>query len=316
MPRIFPALAAVLLLLSPAARAADAPAITVAQARAAVDQAADIIGKNYVFPEKRAAIVAKLKANEAAGRYDVTDPFELETRLSPDLSQAGGDKHLWIKFDPAQSESLRKPLDANHSNAFFVDRARRRNQGYVEMKVLPGNLRYVDLAGFEWSGAETVRIVADVARFMAGGDAVILDLRHNGGGSGEAVQALVSYFLPPDGRVLMTFHEGANGHAHSTHVLNKLAGPRMVAQAALCPDLRPYRFSRGRVRLSRPAISSRHAGRRDHGGRREQQHAASRRWRLRAQRVGGPPGASGERHQLGRRRRAARCRRAGRRRAR
>ncbi|MEJ0040876.1 MAG: S41 family peptidase [Rhizomicrobium sp.] len=64
------------------------------------------------------------------------------------------------------------------------------------MRILPGNIRYVRLSGFEWSGDATAKAIADVARFLHGGDAIILDIAGNGGGAGEAVQALVSYFLP------------------------------------------------------------------------------------------------------------------------
>ena len=45
-------------------------------------------------------------------------------------------------------------------------------------------------------------------RFLRDGDAAIIDLRHNGGGSPEAVQYLVSHFMEPN-RPLVTFHMGA-----------------------------------------------------------------------------------------------------------
>ena len=35
-------------------------------------------------------------------------------------------------------------------------------------------------------------------RFLSGGDAVIIDLRKNGGGSPDAVRYLVSHFLAPN----------------------------------------------------------------------------------------------------------------------
>jgi len=106
----------------------------------------------------------------------------------------------------------------------------RLNQGYTELKILDGNVRYVKLDGFIWKKGVTPQVVADVARFLGGGDAAIIDLRQNGGGSGEAVQALVSYFLPPDGQLLMTFHDGMTGKTQRNHVLSKLGAPRLVGK--------------------------------------------------------------------------------------
>jgi hypothetical protein len=221
---------ATVLLIAATTSHAEAPSLTVADARAVVDQAIDLIAKNYVFPQARAGIVAKLRASEAAGRYDTTSASELVERLSPDLTAAGDDRHLWIKYDPAEHAALRQGHESHGAREFDTNNGRIRNQGYEELRILAGNVRYVNLTGFMWNGAATSRAVADVARFMGDGDAVIIDLRQNGGGSGAAVQALVSYFLPPDHRVLMTFHQGANGAAQSTHVIDALQGPRLVGK--------------------------------------------------------------------------------------
>lgn len=219
-----------LVLLVVALPAAEVKAFSTGEARSVVERAIDLISKNYVFPDSRAGIVAELRAKEAAGRYDVSDAGTLIERLDPDLTAAGNDKHLWIKFDPAHNAALRTPSSAGHADSFFAKQGRDHNQGYEDLRVLPGNVRYLNLSAFYWTGAATARTVGDSARFLSGGDAVIIDLRQNGGGSGEAVQALVSYFLPPDHRKLMTFQEGAAGAGHSTYVLGQLSGPRMVGK--------------------------------------------------------------------------------------
>ena len=221
-----------LVLLAMRAAAADAPTgtLSVAEARGVVDRAIDLIAHNYVFPEARPAIVARLRANESAGRYDVTGAGELAGRLSPDLAAAGNDKHLWIKYDPAQAGALAHGHHSQDARAFSAREGRLHNEGYEALRILPGNIRYLDLTGFRWNGAATQRALADAMRFLGGGDAVIIDLRTNGGGEAEAVQALVSYFLPPDHRLLMTFHEGANGKGNVTRVIDKLPAPRLTGK--------------------------------------------------------------------------------------
>jgi hypothetical protein len=46
-------------------------------------------------------------------------------------------------------------------------------------------------------------------RFLKDGDAAIIDLRHNGGGSPAAVQYAISHFLPPN-KPIVTFYMGAD----------------------------------------------------------------------------------------------------------
>jgi hypothetical protein len=46
-------------------------------------------------------------------------------------------------------------------------------------------------------------------RFLRGGDAIIIDVRGNGGGNAAAVQYLASHFLDPDTKI-MTFRSGPN----------------------------------------------------------------------------------------------------------
>jgi hypothetical protein len=216
------------------AGAASADPLTPAQNRAAVDQSLALVTKDYVFPEKRAAIVAEIKKHEAEGRYDIANPAQFAEVLADDMIAAAHDKHMWFRYDPDDYKALSAPKAENApggaARAYFDDTVGRENQGYGEMRILPGNVRYVKVTGFDWDGAPTRRAAADAARFLAGGDAIIIDISGNGGGSAEAVQALVSYLLPPDNRVLMTFHDALTNTSSTTRVLDKLEGPRLTGK--------------------------------------------------------------------------------------
>jgi C-terminal processing protease CtpA/Prc len=60
-----------------------------------------------------------------------------------------------------------------------------------------------------WGTPAAKDAMATAAQFLRGGDAVIVDLRRNGGGDAAAVSALASYFLPPDTE-LMRFESRGN----------------------------------------------------------------------------------------------------------
>jgi hypothetical protein len=79
-----------------------------------------------------------------------------------------------------------------------------------------------------WAGPSSAAAYDNAMRFLADGDAAIIDLRQNGGGSPEAVQYMISHFVEPN-RPLVTFHMGANG-VNSLSSLPNLPAGRMVGK--------------------------------------------------------------------------------------
>jgi len=77
----------------------------------------------------------------------------------------------------------------------FVRDSREKNFGLTKMEILPGNIGYLEVSGFMGTdGYESV--IGDAMRYLARTDAVIIDVRRNGGGSGEMSHLLFSHFLP------------------------------------------------------------------------------------------------------------------------
>ena len=199
--------------LVPASASAQAPASSATQAKidpkAVVADVRRIINENYVLPVMRPKLDAVLAKGLAAGRYDTTDVNLLAERINADMESVAHDGHLGMHFDPKQAADLRARPDAGADDAppsaeeiAFADKL---NHGITQMKVLPGNIRYMELVGFFWGGKKTEEVYDNAARFLKGGDAVIIDLRKNGGGSPDAVRYLVSHFLEP-GRPIVTFY--------------------------------------------------------------------------------------------------------------
>ena len=193
--------AAVWIALMPAAHTATAQ--QTAQRDSIVDAVAANIRDLYVFPEKRAAIVERLERSRRSGRYPADDPGLLADRVTEDLHAASGDGHLYLLHDPVQYAATTAKPDSGDAGkadieAYWRDRALRENHGLVETRVLPGNLRYLRIAAFHWVRDETGAAYDAAMRFLKGGDAAIIDLRGNGGGSHPAVQYLVSHFLGGD----------------------------------------------------------------------------------------------------------------------
>jgi rhodanese-related sulfurtransferase len=209
------------------------PATVSANPAAVVADVRRILAANYVLADVRPKLDAALAQGLAAGRYNVSDPSALADQINADMSAVAHDKHLGLNFDPRrQAELASQPQNAGADDAMPSDeeirQATKFNHGILEMKVLPGNIRYIDLMGFFWGGKKTADVYDNAARFMKDGDAVVIDLRQNGGGSPDAVRYLISYFLEPN-RPIVTFHMGA-AKADPRSSLASLPAGRLVGK--------------------------------------------------------------------------------------
>lgn len=186
---------------------------------------------SYVFPEKTPAILARLDKAKAAGRYNVSNPSELAGLITSDLRESSHDGHAYMQYDPQRyAAATASPAGgANEALAGFdAATARRDHHGLAELRILPGNIRYLKITAFEWVSDETGQAYDDAMRFLKAGDAVIIDLRGNGGGSSEAVQYLVSHFLKA-GTLEITFLQ-AGREPVQTRVLDNLPAGRMIGK--------------------------------------------------------------------------------------
>ncbi|MCY1075739.1 S41 family peptidase [Archangium lansingense] len=187
--------------------------------------------KAYVFPEKTPAILARLDKAKAARRYNVENPNELAGLLTSDLREASQDHHAFIEYNPQRYAAATVPASGPPGQdlaGFDAAAARRDNHGLTDMRILAGNVRYLRIAGFHWISDETGQAYDEAMRFLKGGDAVIIDLRGNGGGSSEAVQYLVSHFLKPGTLEITFLHAGRE--PVQTRALDNLPAGRMLGK--------------------------------------------------------------------------------------
>jgi hypothetical protein len=204
-----------------AAQSADA-AVVVAEVRR-------VIAERYVLPERRAALDAVLAEGLSSGRYRSGAPAELAEQINADLARVGQDGHLSFAYHPSHAANLAAARQARPDFSAFQRQARAGNFGIRELRVLPGNVRLMTYDGFVWQGEESARALDDAMRFLSGGDAVIIDVRGNGGGSPQAVQYIISHFLPPE-RPLVEFHMGGAPEPDRLSTLAELPAGRMIGK--------------------------------------------------------------------------------------
>ena len=159
-----------------------------------IDGAIDHMRRAYIFADVAEKMAASISARAGKGEYDaITTPREFAETLTRHLQEVSHDKHLRIIYDANGLPQRSGPPTAEERAQRMADE-RRRNFGFQRVERLDGNVGYIELLGF--SGSEEVAEAAVPAmNFVANTDALIFDLRRNGGGSPVTIGLISSYLF-------------------------------------------------------------------------------------------------------------------------
>ena len=204
---------------APALTQTPASAMTPAIRSEVIDAAAAGLAQGYVDPEAGRTIGQGLVVRLKAGAYDqITNPAQFAEAVTRDLRSVNGDLHLGLRFSPTPSAAGRPAFDP------FRD-AERQNFGFGRAEILEGNVGYLEITGF--NGAKGYQEVAvDALRFLSRADAVIIDLRRNGGGSGETTHFVFSHFLGPTPVATIRVQSRSDPDGTVRQSLANVPGPR------------------------------------------------------------------------------------------
>ena len=166
---------------------------------AVIEGALKKLNDNYVFPETAKKMEDAVRERLARKEYDsITSAKALASTLENNLREVSHDKHLRIVYSaqPLPPENTnREPTPEQISRQ--IEFLRTVNFGFEKVERLPGNIGYIDLRGFQPAefGAETV---VAAMNFVSNTDALIFDLRRNGGGDPAMVALISSYLFGPE----------------------------------------------------------------------------------------------------------------------
>jgi C-terminal processing protease CtpA/Prc len=162
---------------------------------AVIDSLIRELNDGYIFPDTAKKMEADLRSRIENKEYDsIISAKAFVEKLTTDLQSISKDKHLRVRYS-YQPIPIRKDRDepTAEEKAQFESFAKRVNFGFEKLERMQGNIGYVDLRGFmdPEKGADTV---AAAMGFVANTNALIFDLRQNGGGD-PAMIALISSYL-------------------------------------------------------------------------------------------------------------------------
>lgn len=211
---------------TPAAATAPAAPLDAAMRKAVVEGAIAKITENYVFPDKTPVIAKALRQKLASGGFDAAaDPKAFSDAVNAVLASAANDKHLHLIWSPRPLPPMMAGGEPPPEMiAMQQTMMRRRNYEVPKVEVLDGNIGYLKMNMFARPQNAGPTIAAAMA-FLQYTDALIFDLRDNGGGDPAMVAMVLSYLVPPHTEI-NRFHRRGNAVDEQIWALPYVPGGR------------------------------------------------------------------------------------------
>ena len=202
---------------------------------AVIDGALKALNESYVFPDVAKEMESAIRARQARKEYDaITSGRQFAQVLTEHLRQVSHDLHLSVQTigqgppppppggPAALSSGVVQTMEERQRTI-----AGRQNFGFFRVERLAGNIGYVDLRGF-MSPAMAGNTATAAMTFLANTDAVIFDLRQNGGGDPNMVAFLTSYLFGSQPVHLNDFYNRPMNDTRQSWTSAFVPGPRLT----------------------------------------------------------------------------------------
>lgn len=168
--------------------------------RQTIEDLSALLPERYAYKETGEKLRELLRQNLKAGRYDsYSSPLDFSLAVTRDLRSLNSDRHLALDYSPqaprAVTNSSQPPLSpeeqAKRASAFN----RQMNYGFRNVQFLNGNIGYLKFDYFDAYLDYSSPFVDAAMAFFKNCDALIIDLRDNGGGGSQMVGYIAGFFF-------------------------------------------------------------------------------------------------------------------------
>jgi hypothetical protein len=201
--------------------------IDAAERKKVIDGVSNVLKEYYIELPVAEQMGDALKAHEAKGDYGaITDGDAFASQLTTDLQAVSHDKHLRVNFNSFKMPERREPTPEDEAR--FHKQMERDNCAFDKVEILPNNIGYIKFDGFMDAGFCGPTVVAAMG-FVAHTDALIFDLRQNGGGQPAMVTMIASYLFDKPTH-LIDIYDRKEDKTTQNWTLSYLPGKRMPTQ--------------------------------------------------------------------------------------
>jgi C-terminal processing protease CtpA/Prc len=188
--------------------------------------------ESYVFPDVAKKMRETVEGAIKDKKYDAVETGqELATKLTGQLQEVSKDKHLRVMCStdklPARPAKEEKPPPKDQER--MRQGGEKLNGGYRRVERLAGNVGYLQVDAFMHPDVAADPAAAAM-NFLAHTDALIIDLRTNGGGTPHSVALLCSYFFDEKPVHLNSLYWRKGDRTEEFWTLKEVAGKRYLGK--------------------------------------------------------------------------------------
>jgi C-terminal processing protease CtpA/Prc len=182
------------------------------------------LNRYYVFPDKAKVMETELRARETRGEYaKITSAEGFAATLTEDLRRVTNDRHINVVYSEAVLPPQEVLDDQTPSTESLVEESKL-NFGVERVELLRFNIGYLDLRAFGSPQGADEKFGAAMS-LLGDTDALVIDLRSNGGGDPATVALLASYLFDEHTRLNDIYDRGTD-KTTQYWTSNSLAGPK------------------------------------------------------------------------------------------
>lgn len=175
----------------PAGAKIDPVRLTEKSRAALVESAAKEYEKGYVFPDLGSRMADDLRKRERAGEYRaIRYGQDLARELTGNLQETSKDRHVEVRFSFVKN-SAAKPARSSEEEAKWLATV---NCGFEKLEHLQPNIGYLKFDFFADPKICAATAIAAM-NFVADSEALIIDLRNNGGGHPDMAGFILSHLF-------------------------------------------------------------------------------------------------------------------------
>ena len=160
--------------------------------RDAISRLAELLEGNYVSPQRGRELARRLRREAKDAWVGIGEPEQFAQALTEKLRSWSGDGHFHIDFREGGAATTEENVFGAAEFEKYYGKGV--NHGFEQVSRLEGNVGYLDLRVFAPPAMGADMAVAAMT-LLAQSSALIIDLRHNGGGDGALGLLIAGYLL-------------------------------------------------------------------------------------------------------------------------
>lgn len=160
-----------------------------------IENLCKLMNDYYVHPKVAKKTESHLMKQWKDGHFKEIESLQpFADALTKSVQTINKDKHMRIRKNRPRKTAPNTPEAMIEDRIYRINQDRSFTAGFNEVKKMEGNVGYIDLRAFQYKAAGAP-MADNYMKLISTSDAIIIDLRKNGGGDPEMVQYLCSYFF-------------------------------------------------------------------------------------------------------------------------